>query len=229
MIQRRFFFKTPARQYVIIDAPGHVEFIKNMITGATQAEAAVLIIDVQEGIKEQTRRHAYILSLFGISQVIVALNKMDLVDFKEKSFNEVKKETEEFFSFININPTLYIPICAINGENVADRSKDMDWYTGPTFLEGLDRLKNIGTAEDKPLIFPVQDIYKIDNRRIIVGRIEAGFIRKGQEVKILPSQQVTKIKTIESYSKQIEMAYAKESTGITLEDSLFIDRGDVIC
>ena len=160
------FFKTDKRCYVIIDAPGHVEFVKNMVTGASQAEAAILIIDVKEGIKEQTKRHAYILSLLGLNQVVVILNKMDLVDFSEGRFNEVKKGAQEFLNSINMDPLFYIPICAIKGDNIARRSERMNWYNGPTLLESLDTLKSRESAENKPLIFPIQDAYKIDDKRI---------------------------------------------------------------
>jgi len=223
------FFKTDRREYVIIDAPGHVEFVKNMITGASQAEAAVLIIDVNEGVKEQTKRHAYILSLLGLKQVIVVLNKMDMVGFQEDRFSAVRKEIEEFLRSIKISPIFYIPIAAITGENIAKRAEKMVWYKGPTFLESLDSLENREATNDKPLIFPIQDIYKIDSKRIAVGRVEAGVLRSGQEIKVYPSRQLTKVKSIEKYPKQVNEASAGESIGITFEASLFLDRGYVVC
>jgi sulfate adenylyltransferase large subunit len=224
------FFKNAENEYVIIDAPGHVEFVKNMITGASQAEAAVLIIDVEEGIKEQTKRHAYIISLLGLNQVIVVLNKMDLVNYKEEVFNKVKGEAQDFLSSINIKPLFWIPISAINGKNIAKKSKEMNWYKGPIFLESLEMLKNKESPEDKPLIFPVQDVYKIDNKRIIVGKIEAGTVKKASDVKIFPSNQMTKAVSIEKYLEDnTERAYAGESIGIITEDAVFIDRGYVLC
>jgi len=223
------FFKTDRREYVIIDAPGHVEFVKNMITGASQAEAAVLIIDVNEGVKEQTKRHAYILSLLGLRQVVAVLNKMDMVSFNEARFIQVKKEIEKFLRSINISPIFYIPIAAITGENIAKKSKNMTWYSGPTFLESLDSLENKEAAVGKPLVFPIQDIYKADSKRIAAGRIEAGILRSGQQVKVLPSHQVTRVKSIEKFPDQVEEAMAGESIGITVEDSLFLDRGYVLC
>jgi len=223
------FFKTEKREYVIIDAPGHVEFVKNMITGASQAEAAVLIIDVNEGVKEQTKRHSYILSLLGLKQVIVVLNKMDMVGFQEIHFAQIKKEIEEFLRSINISPIFYIPIAALSGENIAKRAEKMVWYKGPTFLESLDSLENREATNDKPLIFPIQDIYKIDSKRIAVGRVEAGVLRSGQEIKVYPSRQLTKVKSIEKYPKQVNEASAGESIGITVEASLFLDRGYVVC
>jgi len=223
------FFKTKKKKYVIIDAPGHVEFVKNMITGASHAEAAILIIDVKEGVKEQTKRHAYILSLLGINQVIVVFNKMDLVNFEEKIFNEVKNHVQEFLNNINLNPLFYIPICAIKGENITKRSPNMDWYNGPVFLESLDMLKNKEFAEDKMLIFPIQDVYKIDDKRIAVGRIEAGIIKREEEIEVLPGQQTTKVKSIEKYLNQLDKANTGENIGITTQDSLFLKRGDIVC
>jgi len=223
------FFKTDKREYVIIDAPGHVEFVKNMITGASQAEAAVLIIDVNEGVKEQTKRHAYILSMLGLKQVIVLINKLDLVGYQEFRYGQVSKDIEAFLHSIRIHPIFYIPIAAIKGENIARKTEQMPWYTGPTFLESLDSLSNRKSPHDKSLIFPVQDIYKVDNKRIAAGRVEAGVIRKGQEIKVLPTRQISRVKTIEKFPNEIENASAGESIGITIEDSLFLDRGFVLC
>ena len=223
------FFKTDKREYVIIDAPGHVEFVKNMITGASQAEAGVLIVDVKEGVRQQTRRHAYILSLLGLNQVVVVLNKMDLADYSQEHFDNTKNDVEKFLDSINIKPLHCIPISAVRGDNVAAKSDKMAWYRGPTFLESLDSLKKMEPAEDKALIFPVQDVYKIDNNRITAGRIEAGVLTRGQSIKVLPSGQNTRIKSIEKFPCQVETAAAGESIGVTTEEPLFLNRGDVIC
>ena len=223
------FFKTPKRRYVIIDAPGHVEFVKNMITGASQAEAAVLIIDVAEGVKEQTKRHSYLLSLLGLNQVIVVVNKMDLVDFSNERFEAVKKDAQKWLESVGIVPILYVPISAIKGDNIAAKSEKMDWYTGPTFLESLDTLQNRQPPENKSLLFPIQDVYKIGDKRISVGRVESGAIAKGDEIKILPTGQVTKIKTIEKFLEDIDKADAGECIGITTADSVYLSRGQVVC
>jgi len=223
------FFKTPKRRYVIIDAPGHVEFVKNMITGASQAEAAVLIIDVVEGVKEQTRRHSYMLSLLGLHQVVVVLNKMDLVDFSQYRFEAVKKDTDEWLKSINVEPMLYVPISAIEGDNVTGKSENTSWYTGPTFLESLDTMQNKQPPEDKPMLFPIQDIYKIEDKRINVGRIEAGVIAEGDEIKVLPTGEVTKVASIEKFLEERDKAIASESIGMTTTDSVFLDRGNVVC
>ncbi|MCK4960715.1 MAG: adenylyl-sulfate kinase, partial [Planctomycetes bacterium] len=223
------FFKSEKRPYVIIDAPGHVEFVKNMITGASQAEAAVLIVDVAEGVKEQTKRHSYMLSLMGLKQVVVAMNKMDMVDFSQEQFDSVRADVEAWLGSINIEPLFYIPMSAIEGANVVSRSKYMDWYTGPTFLESLDTLINTLPAEDKSLLFPVQDVYKVDEKRINVGRVEAGAIGVGDSIKILPGGQVTSVGTIEKFMEDADRAVASECIGMTTADSVFLDRGDVVC
>jgi len=223
------FFKTDKRCYVIIDAPGHVEFVKNMITGASQAEAAILIIDVAEGVKEQTKRHSYMLSLLGLNQVIVVLNKMDLVDFSQDSFNTVKNDVQQWLKSINVEPSMYIPISAIKGDNVTNKSENLTWYDGQTFLESLDTLQNKPPAEDKPLLFPVQDVYKIEDKRINIGRVEAGVISEGEEIKILPTEQVTKVNSIEKFLENADKAVASECIGITTVDSVFLDRGNIVC
>jgi sulfate adenylyltransferase large subunit len=223
------FFKTDKRRYVIIDAPGHVEFVKNMITGASQAEAAVLIVDAAEGVQEQTKRHSYMLSLLGLSQVVVVLNKMDLVDFSEERFNSVKDDVSQWLKSINVEPMLYIPISAIDGDNIANRSEKMPWYTGPIFLESMDTLENSLPARDKSLILPIQDVYKVDDKRINAGRVESGLIKQGDQIKILPSSQVTTVKTVEKFLEEPTKASAGESIGITTADSVFLDRGNVVC
>jgi sulfate adenylyltransferase large subunit len=222
------FFKTAMRDYVIIDAPGHVEFVKNMITGASQAEAAVLIVDAKEGIQQQTKRHAYILSLLGLGQVVVALNKMDLVEYKREVYEQVKSELVTFLDSIGVKPLFYIPIAAAKGDNISTRSQQMSWYDGPTFLECLDTLKSVEGPENKPLLMPVQDIYKVGEKRITAGRIEAGSMKAGQKVKILPTGEITQIKTIEKFPAEVEAAGTGESIGFTTADPSFIERGSVL-
>lgn len=222
------FFNTKKQGYVIIDAPGHVEFIKNMITGASQAEAAILIVDANEGVKEQTKRHAYILSMLGLDQVTVVINKMDLVKYGKDRFDEVKDELLKFLSEISIKPSYVIPISASVGDFVAKRSDKMNWYDGPTVLESLDTFRTKGGAINKPLRFVVQDVYNFE-KRIVVGRVESGILRRGEKIRVLPSGEETSVQSIEEYlKKDVSKAEAKKSTGITTEDKLFIDRGDVI-
>ncbi len=224
----QIFFETAQREYVIIDAPGHVEFVKNMATGASQAEAAVLIVDAGEGVQEQTRRHANILSMLGIKQVIVVLNKMDLVDFKKKNFEAVREDMEKFLRSIGISPNYYIPISAIKGDNVAKKSKNMSWYQGPTILEALNSFKE-KAVENKPLVLPIQDVYKIGSKRVSVGRIESGEIKAGEEVEVLPGNRTTTVKSIEKFLESPMKAGPGENIGLLTKDPLFIERGNILC
>jgi sulfate adenylyltransferase large subunit len=225
----QIFFKTKKREYTIIDAPGHVEFVKNMITGASQAEAAILIVDAEEGVQEQTRRHAYILSMLGLKQVIVIMNKMDLVNYKKDRFDEVKKELIEFLDKLDVKPTYVIPISAKEGDNIANKSKKMDWYDNLTVLEALDTFEPHESNNRKPLRFCVQDIYKWD-KRIIAGRVETGILKTGDKVVILPSGEKTTIQSIEEFLKDdVKEAESGKATGISTKDKVFIDRGNIIC
>ncbi len=224
------FFHTDKRDYVIIDAPGHVEFTKNMITGASQAEAAVLIVDVAEGVREQTRRHAYLLSMLGIKQIAVVINKMDRVKFSKQRFEEVTDDVLKFCDSIGIKPMQILPISAKEGDNVATRSSHMDWHAGATFLEMLDKFTVPSKPADKPMRFPIQDVYKIGDKRILVGRVESGTICRGQDVVFLPSASRSKIQSIEQFMKPpLKSASAGESIGVTLENSLFVERGQIAC
>jgi len=221
------FFKTEKRNYVIIDAPGHVEFIKNMITGASQAEAAILIVDANEGVQEQTRRHAYVLRLLGIDQVIVILNKMDLANYSSNRYEEVKSKLLEFLKTLGIAPFYVIPISAKDGANVANRASKIGWYEGPTVLEALDTFKTASTPIEKALRFPIQDIYKIGDKRLLVGRIESGKLIRGQTITFSPTGSTAIVKSIDLFGDTKEAAEAGESIGITLERPSFIERGEV--
>lgn len=224
----QIFFNTDKRDYVIIDAPGHVEFVKNMISGASQADASILIVDAEEGVKEQTKRHAYILGMLGLKQVIAVINKMDLVDYNQERFETVKNELLEFLSGINITPSFVIPISAKDGDFVANRTGNMDWYSGPVVLDALDAFKTDDGAKDKTMRFAVQDIYNFD-KRIIVGRVETGVIAAGDHIRVLPSGEETYVESIQEFLKpEVTEAEAGKSTGITTEDKLFIDRGNIL-
>jgi len=224
------FFHTETRDYVIIDAPGHKEFIKNMITGASQAQAALLIIDAEEGVREQSRRHAYLLAMLGLEQVTVLINKMDKVDFAQARFNEVSAEMLVFLDVLGITPRHVVPVSAKEGDNVATRSARMPWYDGPTVLEALDGFAIPPTAVDGPMRFPVQDVTKVDDKRMLLGRVESGVLRAGEHVVFLPNGGESTVKTVEKFlSDPLERAQAGESIGITLEDPLFIERGQVAC
>ncbi|MCX8129326.1 MAG: GTP-binding protein [Clostridia bacterium] len=223
-------FFTEKRDYVIIDAPGHKEFLKNMISGAANAEAALLIIDAFEGVQEQSKRHGYILSLLGIQKVYVVVNKMDLIDYSEEKFNSIKLEMNKFLNNLNVYPLKYIPLSAFLGENMTTRSDKMPWYKGEAILEAIDLFEKDKGIEDKPLRFPIQDVYKFDNRRIIAGRIESGKLRVGDEILISPSNKVTKVKSIEYWAEKdkLDEVGAGMSVGITVEDEFFNKRGEII-
>lgn len=223
------FFKTEKRPYVIIDAPGHKQFLKNMITGASSADAAILLVDGAEGVREQTKRHAYVLSLLGIRQVVVTVNKLDMVGYDRKVFGQVENDIRAFLHSVGITPSHVIPVSAREGENMANRLGHTPWYSGPTVLEALDTFENVHADRTLPLRFPVQDVYKWDDKRIYVGRIESGEIRKGDEVIFLPSGKITKVKSVEKWLKpDLFSAGAGESIGITTADELFVERGEVI-
>src|SRR4051812_8361500 len=175
-------FRTASRDVVLIDAPGHTEFLRNMITGAAQADAAILLIDAAEGVREQTRRHSYLLHLLGIRQVAVVINKMDRVDFSESRFHEIEAEIVGHLAGFGLTATAVIPISARNGDGVAQVTPAIAWHTGPTVLEVLNRFSAPPAATDLPLRIPVQAVYKFDDRRIVAGRIEAGHIAIGDEI-----------------------------------------------
>ena len=223
-------FRTDQRDYVIIDAPGHKEFLKNMISGAASAEAALLIIDANEGIQEQSKRHGYILSLLGIQKAYVLINKMDLIDYSEAKFNEIKQEMNEFLHNLHVFPLKYIPISAFFGENMTAHSDKMPWYKGEPILKAIDLFEKDSGLEAKPLRFPIQDVYKFDHRRIIAGRIEAGTLHTGDEILIMPSNKLTKVKSIEYWADRdkTDTISAGMSVGITVEDEFFNQRGEFI-
>ncbi|WP_213741295.1 adenylyl-sulfate kinase [Bradyrhizobium sp. dw_411] len=223
-------FRTKSRDVVLIDAPGHAEFLRNMITGASQADAAVLIIDALEGVRDQTRRHGYLLHLLGIRQVAVVVNKMDRVDFNAARFAEISDEISAHLTGLGVTPSAVIPISARDGDGVAERTPRTDWYVGPTVVEALDALEPARPLEQLALRLPVQAIYKFDDRRIVAGRIESGHLATGDEIVVMPKGKVAKIKSIESWpvTPVNEIQTAGRSVGITLDRELFIERGDVI-
>ncbi|MDP6515388.1 MAG: GTP-binding protein, partial [Alphaproteobacteria bacterium] len=221
-------FKSPLRDYVIIDAPGHKEFLRNMITGAAQADAALLLIDAAEGVQEQSRRHGYLLHLLGITQVILVINKMDRVDYDRTRFAEIERDYCAYLSELGVVPRYVVPISAREGDNIAARSDNMAWFEGPTILEALDRFEPPPPPPDLPLRFSIQDIYKFDDRRILAGRIEVGILRPGDLLLFSPSNKTARVATIESWNAESPLeAHAGESVGITLDDQLFVERGEM--
>jgi bifunctional enzyme CysN/CysC len=223
-------FRTNARDVVLIDAPGHAEFLRNMITGASQADGAVLIIDALEGVRDQTRRHGYLLHLLGIKQVVVVVNKMDRVDFSAARFNEISDEISTHLAGLGVNPAAIIPISARDGDGVATHTPRSAWYFGPTVVEAIDGLEPARPLEALRLRLPVQAIYKFDDRRIVAGRIESGSLAAGDEIVIMPAGKIAKIKTVESWpvTPLAGRLGAGRSVGITLDRELFVERGDVI-
>ncbi len=222
------FFKTPKRRYVIIDAPGHKEFLKNMITGTSQAEAALLIIDAFEGIRDQTKRHAYILGMLGLKQICVLLNKIDLVHYSEDKFLELETEITGFLNQLNVHPTFILPISAIHGDNVATPSEKISWFDGPTVLQALDTFHEL-KVEEKPLRFPIQDSYRIDGKKILVGRIESGRLVKGESLFLLPEKKKVIIKSIHKFMEsEVTTASFEESIGISLQGRHRVGRGHIL-
>jgi bifunctional enzyme CysN/CysC len=221
-------FRTSRRNYVIIDAPGHKEFLKNMITGASRADAAVLVIAANEGVREQSRRHAYLLRLLGIEQLIVVVNKMDLAEFSEKRFAEIESEYRKFLIDLSLEARAFVPTSAKTSENVARASEKIKWYRGPTVLEALDLFEPRKADVDLPLRFCVQDVYRFDQRRIVAGRIETGTLRVGDELIFSPANKSSVVATIERWNAPAEgAAMSGDSIGITLSEQIFVERGYV--
>jgi bifunctional enzyme CysN/CysC len=224
----QIWFHTKKRQYVIIDAPGHKEFLKNMVTGAANAEAALLLIDANEGVQEQSRRHGYLLNLLGIRQIAVLVNKMDLQGYSQERFEAVEREYRKFLQSIGIEAKWFIPMAAKHGDNIASRSANMPWWNGPTVVEILDEFKVAEPPSDQALRFPIQDVYRFDERRILAGRVESGTIKVGDRLIFSPTNKVSTVKTIERWNAPSrDSASAGESVGITLTEQIFVERGAV--
>ena len=224
----QIWFHTAKRQYVIIDAPGHKEFLKNMVTGAAQAEAALLLIDAHEGVQENSRRHGYLLHLLGLRQVAVLINKLDLENYSEARFRQIETEYRVWLKSIGVEPTVFVPIAARHGDNIATRSANMPWWSGPTVIEALDAFTATERPPDQPLRFPIQDVYRFDERRIFAGRVEAGAIKVGDKLIFSPTDKTSTVKTIERWNAPpTDNAVAGESIGITLTEQIFIARGTV--
>lgn len=230
----RIFFKTDKRYYIILDAPGHIEFLKNMITGASHAEAAFLVIDAREGVKENSRRHGYMLKILGIQQIAVLISKMDLVDYRQEVFNDIEKEYLKFLTDIGIEPMTFIPVSGINGDNLSEQSMKMKWYQGKTLLNALDDFKKDEKPVDKDLRIPIQDIYKFsksgDNRRIIAGKVESGVVKVGDELFFYPSGKKSFVKSIECFhGNQKTEVTAGYNVGFTLNEQIYVKRGEIAC
>lgn len=227
------YFETPKRKFIIADTPGHVQYTRNMVTGASTANLAIILIDARKGMLEQTHRHSFIASLLGIPHVIVCINKMDLVDYDQDVFDKIKSDYEKFSSKLNIKDIRFIPISALVGDNVVDKSENMSWYSGGTLLHELE---NVHISSDLNHIdprFPVQMVIRphregYQDFRGYAGRIAGGVFKPGDKVKILPSGFTSRINKIQLSDKEIDEAYAPMSVTMTLEDEIDISRGDMI-
>jgi len=227
------YFATPKRKFIIADTPGHIQYTRNMVTGASTANLAIILIDARKGVIEQTMRHAYIASLLRIPHLAVCVNKMDMVEFKQAVFEKIKKEFFDFAAKLGFNDVHFIPISALNGDNVVDASANMDWYKGNTLLHLLETL-NIGN--DQNLIdarFPVQYVIRpmsndYHDYRGYAGRVAGGIFKPGDAITVLPSGFTSKIKSIDTFSGKLEETFAPQSVTITLEDEIDISRGDMI-
>ncbi|MCJ7622425.1 MAG: GTP-binding protein, partial [Anaerolineaceae bacterium] len=228
----RVFFFSKTRDYMIMDAPGHIEFIRNMVTGAARAEAALLVIDAKEGVMENSRRHGYLAWMLGIKQIVVLVNKMDLVDYQETVFEAIKKEYGEFLGEIGLNPSCFIPVSGSQGDLITKPSRRMAWYSGNCVLDVLDTFIKKVPLEDNPLRLPVQDIYKFtsfdDERRIVAGTIASGKFKVGDEIVFYPSMKSSQVKSIEAFATPVKMhANQGEAVGFTLQEQIFIERGEI--
>jgi sulfate adenylyltransferase subunit 1 (EFTu-like GTPase family) len=220
-------FASARRNYEVIDAPGHPEFLKNMLSGATDAETAVLIIDAAQGLMDQTRRHALLLRLVGIDRILVAVNKMDLCGFARERYEAVRRETADLLASIGMTPYAYVPVAAALGENVIARSERTPWYDGPTILEALDRLP-VEPPKSLPLRFPVQDAIEVDGRHVLLGRLEGGRVGPGAVVAALPGGDTVTVREILPIGGDATEAVAGRCPGLVLAGDARLGRGAVL-
>ncbi|WP_312083217.1 sulfate adenylyltransferase subunit 1 [Epilithonimonas hominis] len=227
------YFSTPKRKFIIADAPGHVQYTRNMITGASNAALIIILIDARNGIIEQTKRHSIIASLLNIPNVVVAINKLDLVGYSEEIFNNIKEEYSKMAEQLSLNNVVYIPISALNGDNIVDKSENLNWYKGKTLLDYLETVELENTINLDKARFPVQYVIRpqteeLHDYRGYAGKITSGIYKVGDSVTILPSGTESKISVIEVAQKQVEEAFAPQSVVLHLENDVDISRGDLI-
>jgi sulfate adenylyltransferase subunit 1 len=228
------YFTTPKRKFIIADTPGHIQYTRNMITGASTANAAIILVDARTGVIEQTKRHAFIASLLQIPHIIVCINKMDLVEYSEEAYNKVITQFEEFSSKLLVKDIRFIPISALEGDNVVNRSSKMNWYQGAPLLHTLETMHIASDINKVDARFPVQTVLRPQSNdeyrdyRGYAGRIASGVLRPGDEVTVMPSGFTSKIKTIDTFEGEVAEAFAPMSVSITLEDDIDISRGDMI-
>jgi bifunctional enzyme CysN/CysC len=228
----RVFFKSRLRHYLILDAPGHIEFLKNMITGAARAEAALLVIDAAEGVQENSRRHGYMVSLLGVRQLAVVVNKMDLVGWDRRVYDRIVSEYGAFLDQVGIRPACFIPVSGRGGDNIAQRSTNLPWYQGPTVLDALDGFRSEPAPVERPFRMPVQDVYKFtkqgDDRRIVAGTVDSGTVNVGDALIFYPSGKKSRVKSIEAFNRPVPVrAEAGWAIGLTLQEQIYVTRGEV--
>ena len=228
------YFQTPRRKFIIADTPGHEQYTRNMVTGASTADLSLKLLDARTGVVEQSKRHAYIASLLRIPHVVVCVNKMDLVDFDEGVFNRIVADFTDFAAPLNIDELTFIPISALEGDNVVDGSTRMPWYEGPPLLDHLEQVQIVRDLDHADARFPVQWVIqpsaaRAPDYRGYAGRVAGGALRPGDEVVVLPSGQRTRVAAIDSYDGALETAFAPMSVTVRLEDDIDVSRGDMIC
>lgn len=227
------YFATPKRKFIIADTPGHIQYTRNMVTGASTANAAIILIDARQGVLEQTRRHAYIASLLQIPHLIICVNKMDLVDYREEVFSDIKKDFEAIASKLTVRDVRFVPISALEGDNVVTRSTNMEWYDGPTLLYILENIHIGSDINKEDFRFPVQFVIRPQSKewpdyRGYAGRIASGVISVGDRIAVLPSGFSSRVQGINLEAANLDKAFAPQSVAITLEDDIDISRGDMI-
>ena len=227
------YFATPRRKFIIADTPGHIQYTRNMVTGASTANLAIILVDARNGLVEQTCRHSFIASLLGIPHVIFCINKMDLVDYSEERFEAIRRDLEAFSSKLEVKDVRYIPISALKGDNVVSRSENMDWYEGPTLMYTLENIHISGDENHIDCRFPVQHVIRphsdeYHDFRGYAGRVAGGVFKKGDDITVLPSGFSSKIREVYGPDGPVDELFAPMSGSITLEDEIDISRGDVL-
>ena len=227
------YFATPKRKFIIADTPGHIQYTRNMVTGASTANVALILVDARLGVLEQTRRHAYIASLLQIPHVIFCVNKMDLMEYSEERFESIKADLETVASKLAVKDIRFVPISALNGDNVVDRSKNMNWYEGPTLMFLLENIHIASDVNHQDFRYPVQYVIRPQTTewhdyRGYAGRIASGSVKVGDAIKVMPSGFTSKVKTIDMFEEPLQEAFAPQSVSITLEDDIDISRGDML-
>jgi len=226
------YFATPRRKYIIGDTPGHEQYTRNMVTAASTANLAIILVDARKGVLTQTRRHTYLASLVGVPHIVLAVNKMDMVDYSEAVFNEIRDEYLRFSAPLGLRNVNFIPLSALNGDMVVERGENLGWYQGPALLELLDTIEIDHDVNTTDFRFPVQWVCRPQTQeyhdfRGFMGRIEAGEVSVGDEITVLPSGRATRVKEIVTYDGKLHTAYAPQSVALTLEDEIDISRGDM--